>query len=66
MMPRKIQLRCTVNAIQTFEVFPMERLLDVLRNQLHLTGTKKAAARVSVALARCSSTARLLIAVSCQ
>ena len=41
-MPRKIQLRCTVNGdTETFEVFPMERLLDVLREQLDLTGTKE-------------------------
>lgn len=27
--------------LRTFEAFPMERLLDVLREQLHLTGTKE-------------------------
>ena len=42
MMSQKTQLRCTVNGkAETFEVFPMERLLDVLREQLRLTGTKE-------------------------
>ncbi|HEV7397893.1 MAG TPA: (2Fe-2S)-binding protein [Pyrinomonadaceae bacterium] len=38
----KIQLHCTVNGkSQTLEAYPMERLLDALREQLHLTGTKE-------------------------
>jgi carbon-monoxide dehydrogenase small subunit len=38
----KIQLQCTVNGKgRTLEAYPMERLLDVLREQLHLTGTKE-------------------------
>ena len=36
------KLQCTVNGEErTFEAYPMERLLDVLREQLHLTGTKE-------------------------
>jgi len=35
-------VKCTVNgAPQTLQAYPMERLLDVLREQLHLTGTKE-------------------------
>jgi carbon-monoxide dehydrogenase small subunit len=35
-------IRCIVNgAPRTIEGYPMERLLDVLREQLHLTGTKE-------------------------
>jgi carbon-monoxide dehydrogenase small subunit len=35
-------INCTVNGERrTIEAFPMERLLDVLREQLHLTGTKE-------------------------
>ena len=47
-MPRKrfvsekIKIRCVVNAKpQTLDAYPMERLLDVLREQLKLTGTKE-------------------------
>ncbi|HVS83722.1 MAG TPA: (2Fe-2S)-binding protein [Pyrinomonadaceae bacterium] len=41
-MPDKIEINCTVNARQlTLHAFPMERLLDVVREQLHLTGTKE-------------------------
>ena len=37
-----VRLRCTVNGqIRELEAFPMERLLDVLRRRLHLTGTKE-------------------------
>lgn len=37
-----IQVEFTVNGEpQRLEVFPMARLLDVLREQLHLTGTKE-------------------------
>ena len=33
---------CTVNGEpRTLQAHPMERLLDVLREQLHLTGTKE-------------------------
>ena len=40
--PSKLTLTCTVNGEQrTIDAFPMERLLDVLREQLHLTGTKE-------------------------
>ncbi len=36
------EIRCTVNdAPKTLRAFPMERLLDVLREQLQLTGTKE-------------------------
>ena len=44
-MPSKIDTRCTVNNHpQTLHAYPMERLLDVLREQLHLTGTKEGCA----------------------
>ena len=42
MMLSKIETRCTVNdQPHTLNAYPMERLLDVLREQLHLTGTKE-------------------------
>ena len=42
MIPSKIDTHCTVNGQpQTLHVYPMERLLDVLREQLQLTGTKE-------------------------
>src|SRR5712664_2314266 len=38
----KCELSFTVNGrATTLQVYPMERLLDVLREQLHLTGTKE-------------------------
>src|SRR6266446_7286916 len=38
----KIEITCTVNQQeQTLHVYPLERLLDVLREQLRLTGTKE-------------------------
>jgi carbon-monoxide dehydrogenase small subunit len=38
----KIEINCTVNETQrTLHAYPMERLLDVLRQQLRLTGTKE-------------------------
>jgi len=41
-LAEKIEINCTVNAeSRTLHAFPMERLLDVLREQLHLTGTKE-------------------------
>lgn len=41
-MPEKIKIGCAVNGQErTLEAYPMERLLDVLREQLHLTGTKE-------------------------
>lgn len=41
-MADKEQIRCSVNGQErTLNAFPMERLLDVLRQQLHLTGTKE-------------------------
>jgi carbon-monoxide dehydrogenase small subunit len=37
-----IEIECTVNGEpQTLQAYPLERLLDVLREQLHLTGTKE-------------------------
>ena len=37
-----IQVNCIVNdETKTFDAHPMARLLDVLRGQLHLTGTKE-------------------------
>jgi carbon-monoxide dehydrogenase small subunit len=37
-----IEIACTVNGeSQTLHAYPLERLLDVLREQLHLTGTKE-------------------------
>ena len=37
-----LNISCTVNGeAQTLEAFPLSRLLDVLREQLHLTGTKE-------------------------
>jgi carbon-monoxide dehydrogenase small subunit len=39
---RKIALTCKVNGREhTLRVYPMARLLDVLREELHLTGTKE-------------------------
>jgi carbon-monoxide dehydrogenase small subunit len=41
-MSNKISISCVINGqAQTLEVYPMERLLDVLRERLHLTGTKE-------------------------
>ncbi|HEX3084542.1 MAG TPA: (2Fe-2S)-binding protein [Pyrinomonadaceae bacterium] len=41
-MADKLKITCDVNGeSQTFEAFQMERLLDVLREQLNLTGTKE-------------------------
>ena len=38
----KIQIICMVNQVRrTFQAYPMERLLDVLRDELRLTGTKE-------------------------
>jgi aerobic carbon-monoxide dehydrogenase small subunit len=38
----KVTINCTVNEEQrTLHAYPMERLLDVLREQLRLTGTKE-------------------------
>lgn len=39
---RKIRMQCVVNGrAATFETYPMARLLDVLREQAGLTGTKE-------------------------
>jgi carbon-monoxide dehydrogenase small subunit len=39
---RKIRVQCEVNGrAMDFETYPMARLLDVLREQAHLTGTKE-------------------------
>ena len=39
---RKIEINCTVNGeARTLHVHPMARLLDVLREELRLTGTKE-------------------------
>lgn len=36
------EINCTINGEpRTLRAYPMERLLDVLREQLHLTGTKE-------------------------
>src|SRR2546429_2420117 len=36
------KIQCIVNGeSKTLQAYPMERLLDVLREQLHLTGTKE-------------------------
>jgi len=41
-MSERKPINCTVNGKpRTLEAHPMERLLDVLREQLHLTGTKE-------------------------
>jgi carbon-monoxide dehydrogenase small subunit len=41
-MAEKIKINCDVNdEARMLEAYPMERLLDVLREQLHLTGTKE-------------------------
>jgi carbon-monoxide dehydrogenase small subunit len=41
-MADKIEIKCTVNGQQrTLHVYAFERLLDVLREQLRLTGTKE-------------------------
>ena len=40
--PRKTTINCAVNGKpQTLHAYPLERLLDVLREQLRLTGTKE-------------------------
>ena len=40
--PEKITINCAVNGEpRTLHAYPMERLLDVLREQLRLTGTKE-------------------------
>ena len=42
MPSNKTAVNCTVNGkTQTLHAYPMERLLDVLREQLRLTGTKE-------------------------
>lgn len=41
-MHNKVEINCTVNGdAATFKSFPMARLLDVLREELKLTGTKE-------------------------
>jgi carbon-monoxide dehydrogenase small subunit len=41
-MLEKIPVTCRVNGLEhTFHAYPMARLLDVLREELHLTGTKE-------------------------
>src|SRR5438093_12790520 len=41
-LSEKINISCTVNEEpRTLQAYPMERLLDVLREQLRLTGTKE-------------------------
>ena len=41
-MPDKARIACVVNnEPRTLDAYPMERLLDVLREQLRLTGTKE-------------------------
>jgi aerobic carbon-monoxide dehydrogenase small subunit len=42
MTTEKITIHCTINgAAHSVRVYPMARLLDVLREELHLTGTKE-------------------------
>ncbi|MEP6635958.1 MAG: (2Fe-2S)-binding protein [Acidobacteriota bacterium] len=42
MTTKELEIHCTVNGdARTLNAFPMARLLDVLREQLHLTGTKE-------------------------
>jgi carbon-monoxide dehydrogenase small subunit len=41
-MTDRLKINCSVNGHQhSLSAYPMERLLDVLREQLHLTGTKE-------------------------
>ena len=41
-MTDKVEITCSVNGeSKTLYAYPMERLLDVLREQLRLTGTKE-------------------------
>ena len=41
-LAQKVRVQCTVNGkAAAFEAYPMERLLDVLRGELKLTGTKE-------------------------
>jgi aerobic carbon-monoxide dehydrogenase small subunit len=41
-LSEKIEINCAINQAQrALRAYPMERLLDVLREQLHLTGTKE-------------------------
>jgi carbon-monoxide dehydrogenase small subunit len=41
-LAEKIKINCRVNSeARTLQAFPLERLLDVLREQLSLTGTKE-------------------------
>lgn len=41
-MSDRIEINCTVNRqSRTLHAYPMERLLDVLREQMRLTGTKE-------------------------
>jgi carbon-monoxide dehydrogenase small subunit len=41
-MPDKLKIGCVINnEKRTLDAYPMERLLDVLREQLRLTGTKE-------------------------
>ena len=39
---KRMEINCTVNGVgKTLQAHPLVRLLDVLREQLHLTGTKE-------------------------
>ena len=41
-MAEKVDISVSLNGeSKTLSAYPMERLLDVLREQLHLTGTKE-------------------------
>jgi carbon-monoxide dehydrogenase small subunit len=41
-LTERVEIKCIVNAApHTLQAYPMERLLDVLREQLRLTGTKE-------------------------
>ena len=64
---RKIRVQCEINGkAMAFEVYPMARLLDVLREQAGLTGTKEDAAKASAAPAPSKWTGFSSIAVWCR
>jgi len=49
----KVTVSCAINGEnRTLHVYPLERLLDVLREQLRLTGTKEGCGEANVARAR--------------
>src|SRR5260370_23527617 len=59
--PRKIRVQCEVNGrVMQFETSPMARLLDVLREQAHLTGTKEGCGEVHGGACRVENDAALV------